>query len=123
MVHRWVVAQIDGEAAIKGKVVMHRCDNRACFRYDHLVIGTQQDNIKDMNEKGRYVKGLIRRGEVHACAKLTEAQVVEIAATYAEGGISMKKLGARYGVSAQTVHNIVHGARWSHVPTRPPALR
>jgi len=51
--HRWVVAQIDGEDAIKGKVVMHICDNPACYRYDHLRIGSQADNMADMADKGR----------------------------------------------------------------------
>ena len=51
--HRWVVAQIDGEEAIEGKVVMHKCDNPACYRYDHLAIGTQTDNMRDMSDKGR----------------------------------------------------------------------
>lgn len=53
LVHRWVVAQIDGWEAIEGKVVMHSCDNRACYRYEHLRIGTQQENLADMNAKGR----------------------------------------------------------------------
>ena len=52
-VHRWVVAQIDGWDAIEGKVVMHLCDNPACYRYDHLRIGAQADNIADASRKGR----------------------------------------------------------------------
>ena len=50
-VHRWVMAQVHGEDAIKGKVVMHLCDNPACFRYDHLQIGTQSENMRDWSEK------------------------------------------------------------------------
>ena len=36
-----------------GMVVMHVCDNRACVRPDHLVLGTQQANLADMRAKGR----------------------------------------------------------------------
>ena len=54
--HRWVVAQIDGEEAIEGKVVMHLCNNPSCYRYDHLKIGTQSENIKQAYDEGRRPK-------------------------------------------------------------------
>jgi len=38
---------------IEGQIVRHLCDNPACFRYDHLAIGTQADNLADMAAKGR----------------------------------------------------------------------
>lgn len=37
-------------------VVMHRCDNPQCFRPEHLVGGTQTDNMLDMTIKGRRAK-------------------------------------------------------------------
>jgi HNH endonuclease len=35
-------------------LVLHRCDNRACINPDHLFVGTQKDNVDDMNKKGRH---------------------------------------------------------------------
>src|SRR5262245_5929776 len=32
---------------------LHRCDNPACVRVDHLFEGTQLENIVDMHAKGR----------------------------------------------------------------------
>ena len=40
-----------------GMVVMHTCDNRACFNPAHLRIGTQSDNIQDCVAKGRFIAG------------------------------------------------------------------
>ena len=51
--HRWVMEQIHGREAIKGKYVMHLCDTPSCYRYSHLRIGTVGDNNRDMVAKGR----------------------------------------------------------------------
>jgi hypothetical protein len=53
-VHRWVIASIHGWEAIEGKVVMHLCNNPACFRYDHLRIGTQGENNAHRDAQGRH---------------------------------------------------------------------
>ena len=52
LMHRWVWEQINGPIP-DGMWVLHRCDNRLCYRYDHLFLGTNADNARDMWNKGR----------------------------------------------------------------------
>ena len=56
LVHRWVWEQAHGPIPA-GMVVMHTCDNRACFLLDHLRLGTQGDNVRDASAKGRLRPG------------------------------------------------------------------
>lgn len=37
----------------EGKLVLHKCDVRACINPDHLFLGSYKDNMDDMYRKGR----------------------------------------------------------------------
>lgn len=67
-----------------GLYVMHRCDNRKCCAFEHLVVGTPRDNSMDMIQKGHhYSKGrgiteahrrnIIAAKKRYYAAKLAEA--------------------------------------------------
>jgi HNH endonuclease len=126
-----------------GPCVLHKCDNRACVRPDHLFLGTVAENNADMKTKGRgnHPRGdrngarakpemLARgdrngsrtrperrprpRGEVNGRAKLTEENVREIRSRSAAGE-SQRALGRAFGVSHQAVDKIVQRRAWAHL--------
>lgn len=37
----------------EGNIVRHKCDVRSCMNPDHLEVGTQADNMRDMSIRGR----------------------------------------------------------------------
>ncbi len=95
--------------------VLHRCDNPPCQNPAHLFVGTNADNVADMDAKGRRRNPDPRPGESNHAAKLNEHQVREIRARFAAGGITKTKLADEYGVSAFAVYAIVKGLKWRHV--------
>jgi hypothetical protein len=102
-VHR-LVASIAYGPISKGDVVMHRCDNPSCYRVEHLAVGSQKDNIRDMILKGR--SGFV--GERNQHAKLTKEDVIYIRGSSMSG----RKLASVYGVSEACISEARSGKKW-----------
>ena len=102
----------------EGLQVLHRCDVPACVNPDHLFLGTQLENIKDRDAKGRTFRGYrsdVGRGSKHAGAKLNEAQVAEIKSLL-RSGETRTRIARLFGVVPGTIGMIAVGKNWSHVP-------
>lgn len=54
LAHRLSWSLANGRPAPDDQVVMHTCDNPPCCNPEHLVLGTQVENIEDMVKKGRH---------------------------------------------------------------------
>ncbi len=113
LLHRWIVEQFDGPL-LPGEVVMHRCDNPPCFRYDHLKRATQRENLLDAMAKGRH-RFVSHIGEDNGSAVLDEATVLAIRADWDAGGVTQTVLAERYHMSKSQIGNIVKRRQWRHL--------
>jgi len=99
-----------------GMCVCHRCDNRKCVRPDHLFLGTQADNIRDRDSKGRGPKGRpnpknSKPGESNPSAKLCREDVDRIR-ILASSGYTQRAIATAFRMSESQIGNIVHGRCW-----------
>jgi predicted XRE-type DNA-binding protein len=91
------------------RLVLHRCDVRACVNPAHLFLGTPKDNSQDAVRKGRNTK---LYGEQNGKAKLTRAVVLSIRRLCKRDGVYQKTVAKQFGVSEATVSYVVNGGRW-----------
>jgi hypothetical protein len=108
--HRYIYNITNGEIPDK-MLVRHTCDVRNCVNLSHLLIGTQQDNMNDMVERGRQSK---LKGESNPRAKLTADDVREIR-IIAVFGFTYKELCKMYNVSNTVIGYIINRKSWKHV--------
>ena len=90
-----------------GILVLHKCDNPPCVNPEHLFLGTHQDNMDDMSQKGRG-RTSPKRGNNNPHIKISDEQVREIRSLYSTGDFTYYDLSDRYGVSYQLIGNIVN---------------
>ena len=94
--------------------VCHRCDNPKCVNPSHLFLGSQGDNARDRDMKGRGKPPRVK-GEINGNSKLTEEQVREIRGRYAKGNITQKALSDEYDVNITAINKIVRRLIWKHI--------
>jgi len=112
-VHRWIVELTLGRRLRPDQVIMHLCDNRLCYRYDHLRVGTIKENNDDRDSKGRLRQvAQHMHGTTNGRAKLKPQWIANIRRDYTEG-VKMTTLAREYGVSRATIYKIVNGLTWA----------
>lgn len=109
MAHRVAYELFYNKLIPEGMCVCHHCDNPKCVRVDHLFLGTYQDNMDDMVNKGRSNN---ISGEEHYAAKLTLVQVGEIRRLYNTENYTMRQLADKFNVSAVNIDRILQNKIW-----------
>lgn len=97
----------------KGMFVLHKCDNRICSNPEHLFLGTNLDNIKDMISKKRH-SYIGAKGSKNHMAKLTEKQVLEIRRRLSMGETNTS-LAKEFFLHYNTILDIKNKSIWRNL--------
>ncbi len=109
LIHRIVYEILVGTIG-DGLVGRHSCDNPLCCNPDHIIPGTQLENVLDMGRRNRRNQV---RGEAVGTSKLTADQVARIREEFSHGLDTKRALGVRFGVSEVMIGKIVRGTSWN----------
>lgn len=94
----------------EGLILRHQCDVRQCCRPDHLTPGTDAENARDRDDRGRTARlGTSLPGETNPAAKLSDAEVERLRLFRLHGGLSYRRLGVLFGICTSQARNIVLG--------------
>lgn len=107
--HRVAMRLARGEMPATGAIVLHKCDTPACVNPAHLSTGTQLDNMRDRNTKGR---ANLPSGETHSAAKLSDAEIKEVTRRLALGE-RQQDIAHAFGITQSLVSRIKSGHRRS----------
>lgn len=98
-----------------GTCVCHRCDVRNCVNPNHLFLGSNLENMKDRDRKGRQWRGetrsLANRGERNPQAKLLPHQVQAIRSDKRK----LKDIADDFALGVATVSQIRSRKLWKHI--------
>lgn len=107
--HRFAFREFNGPIPA-GMVVRHTCDVKHCVNPEHLVLGTQAENIEDATKKARHC-----HGESHGCAKIPEGIARELKLRLGMGR-PCTELAVELGIpSVHIVYDIKRGKTWGHL--------
>ncbi len=102
--HRFSWELVNGKIP-DGINCLHKCDIRNCVNVEHLFLGSQQDNIKDMVNKKRNVLGW---------QKLNPLQV-KLIKKLISCGCHDVDIATAFNVHRDTIRCIRNGKNWSHI--------
>ena len=112
LAHRYSYEHFVGPIA-HGAFILHSCDNPRCVNPAHLRQGTNQENVADMDSRGRR-NTTPMLGTDNPNAIMTDETVTALRRDYVSG-VSRPSLAAKYGLSVQSVNDFTSGRSWPHL--------
>lgn len=91
-------------------LVLHRCDNRLCVNPEHLFLGTDLENAKDRDAKGRHITQT-PRGSRHGRSKFRPSDII----TIRHSSETCTALAQKYGVTPAAIRFIKRRINWKHI--------
>lgn len=112
-VHRVIGALLYGDLT-HDQFVLHKCDNPPCCNPSHIWVGTNRENVADMDAKGRRVINPLI-GSQHWNARLTEQEVASLRFRFLMGEPRWQ-LAVTAGITAGHLNRILSRACWRATP-------
>jgi hypothetical protein len=81
----------------EGLHVMHKCDNPLCVNWEHLDVGTRQDNTRDMVSKDRQKRSAFSVSDMEQVRSMRS------------GGATQQQIADEFGVSRPLVSMLLSG--------------
>jgi hypothetical protein len=112
LTHRYSYEYYNG--IIKNKLfVLHKCDNPPCLNPNHLELGTQTDNMKDMSLKNRKA---ILRGSDASNSLLLDQDILDIFKKIDDGLYNnIEEICFDYHVQYHVIAAIFDRKSWMHM--------
>ena len=96
-----------------GISVLHKCDNPPCVNPDHLFLGTQADNMRDMSKKGRNGNP-IPKGSPNPCTAKFKKDEIILIRELRKNGDRVIDIAKKFNVHAMTITKIVRGRSYTY---------
>jgi len=106
-----LLPKLEYEGHQSGTTIRHICDNPKCCNPNHLLLGTQKDNIIDRRDRNR---ANVPCGSRSGLAKLTEADIPIIKELHLTLNMTKKDIGRLFGVSDVAIFKIINRETWRH---------
>jgi predicted XRE-type DNA-binding protein len=113
----WVSIEMSTGILIpEGMLVRHKCDNSICVRYDHLLYGSQHDNMNDKVGRNRQATK-----ETHGMSKINMDIAIKVRYLHDERGYTQMQIENELHIDQTVISDIVRNKLWydpNYVPIK-----